>query len=69
MSKTSMAMTAAERKSKEKTQKNAMGLLRRSYWLDEKSLATIEKIRKSNSLKSNDEALTLLIELASRQLD
>lgn len=56
-----MASTAAERKAKETQRKAEMGLKRRSFWLSEDEFKIIESFKKSNNLRTNDEALQQIL--------
>lgn len=56
-----MASTAAERKAIEVKRKRDAGLKRRSFWLDETSIAKIELHKQSNGFSTLDEALRDLI--------
>lgn len=56
-----MASTSAERKAKETHRKAEMGLKRRSFWLSDEDIKIIESFKKSNDLKSNDEALQQIL--------
>lgn len=56
-----MASTAAERKAAETERKSKKGLKRRSFWLSEFECKIIEKFKKDNDLKTNDEALRQLL--------
>ena len=56
-----MASTAAERKAKETQRKAEMGLKRRSFWLSDEDIKIIESFKKSNDLKTNDEALQQIL--------
>lgn len=52
-----MASTAAERKAQEKARKTQLGLKRKWFWLDEKSMEKIERYKHAHGLKTNDAAL------------
>ncbi len=56
-----MASTAAERKAAETQRKAEMGLKRKSFWLSEDEFKVIESFKKSNNLKTNDEALQQIL--------
>lgn len=56
-----MAKAAAQRKAEEANRKTQQGLKRRSYWLNEESIETIENYKTANNLKSNDEAINQLL--------
>lgn len=56
-----MARAAAQRKAEEANRKSQQGLKRRSYWLNEESIETIENYKTANNLKSNDEAINQLL--------
>lgn len=57
-----MAKTAAaQRKAEEANRKSQQGLKRRSYWLNEESIETIENYKTANNLKSNDDAINQLL--------
>ena len=56
-----MASTAAERKAKETQRKVEMGLKRRSFWLSDEDIKTIVSFKKSNNLRTNDEALQQIL--------
>lgn len=56
-----MASTAAERKATETQRKAEMGLKRKSFWLSEDEFKVIENFKKSNNLKTNDEALQQIL--------
>ena len=56
-----MASTAAERKAKETQRKAEMGLKRRSFWLSDEDIKIIESFKKSNNLRTNDEALQQIL--------
>ncbi len=60
-----MTQTAAERKAKEGKRKAEKGLKRRSFWLSNESIEIIEQHRTKNHLKSNDEAINMLIQKIS----
>ena len=56
-----MASTAAERKAAETQRKAEMGFKRKSFWLSEDEFKVIENFKKSNNLKTNDEALRQIL--------
>ena len=56
-----MASTAAERKAKETQRKAEMGLKRRSFWLSDEDIKIIVSFKKSNNLRTNDEALQQIL--------
>ena len=56
-----MASTAAERKAAETQRKAEIGLKRKSFWLSEDEFKIIENFKKSNNLKTNDEALQQIL--------
>ena len=56
-----MASTAAERKAEEVKRKAEKGLKRRSFWLNDESMGIIEKYKKDNDLKTNDDAINQLL--------
>ena len=56
-----MASTAAERKAAETKRKADIGLKRKSFWLSEDEFKMIEKFKKDNDLKTNDEALQQIL--------
>lgn len=56
-----MAKAAAQRKAEEANRKSQQGLKRRSYWLNEESIETIENYKTANNLKSNDDAINQLL--------
>ena len=56
-----MANTAAERKAAETQRKAEIGLKRKSFWLSEDEVKVIESFKKSNNLKTNDEALQQIL--------
>ena len=56
-----MASTAAERKAKETQRKAEMGLKRRSFWLSDEDIKIIVSCKKSNNLRTNDEALQQIL--------
>ena len=56
-----MASTAAERKAAETQRKAKMGLKRKSFWLSDDEFKIIESFKKSNNLKTNDEALQQIL--------
>lgn len=58
-----MASTAAERKAKETALKAEQGLKRRSFWLNENSIAIIEQYSKDNNC-NKDESLNQLLQLS-----
>lgn len=58
-----MAQTAAERKAEETARKKDLGLLRRSFWLNEQAIKAIEDFSKQNKC-TKDEAINLLLSSA-----
>lgn len=56
-----MASTAAERKATETKRKAEQGFRRKSFWLSEYEFKIIEKFKKDNDLKTNDEALQQIL--------
>lgn len=56
-----MASTAAERKAAETQRKAEMGLKRKSFWLSDEDIKIIESFKKSNNLRTNDEALQQIL--------
>ena len=53
--------SAAERKAAETKRKAQQGLKRKSFWLSEDEFKFIEKFKKDNGLKTNDEALQQIL--------
>ena len=56
-----MASTSSERKAEETKRKAELGLKRRSFWLSEQSIQTIEKYKTDNQLQTNDEAINQIL--------
>lgn len=56
-----MASTAAERKAAETQRKAEQGFKRKSFWLSDDDFNVIEKFKKDNGLKTNDEALQQIL--------
>lgn len=56
-----MATTAAERKAKQRQEMIDKGFVRKDLWLSKESIETIEKYKTENNLKSNDEAINLIL--------
>ncbi|MBJ8450352.1 hypothetical protein I6M90_00810 [Acinetobacter bereziniae] len=56
-----MATTAAERKAKQRQEMIDKGFVRKDLWLSKESIEAIEKYKTENNLKSNDEAINLIL--------
>lgn len=56
-----MALTAAQRKAKQREEMLAKGFERKDFWLTKDSLELIENYKKEHNLKSRDEALNELL--------
>ncbi|WP_335969847.1 hypothetical protein [Acinetobacter bereziniae] len=56
-----MATTAAERKAKQRQEMTEKGFVRKDLWLSKESIEAIEKYKTEHNLKSNDEAINLIL--------
>lgn len=56
-----MAQTAAERKAKQRQEMTDKGYIRKDLWLSKESIDAIEKYKTAHNLKSNDEAINLIL--------
>ncbi|MBJ8474342.1 hypothetical protein [Acinetobacter bereziniae] len=56
-----MATTSAERKRKQRQEMTDKGFVRKDLWLSKESIEAIEKYKTEHNLKSNDEAINLIL--------